>query len=161
MKGWGGLTNRKEWSAPKEWILRSHLLMYRRNLTKNVGFPPSSKRFQLHQYFDYWVVSLKRYFFPEILSKTSPTARPALECNDYIEKHERHFNPSEALLSICKLFTLQAFLIIKTCRQFCRLQIGFYTKNFAKGRWVGTRLDGVFYLFMESTSLLFYQKLNF
>ena len=50
---------------------------------------------------------------------------------------------------------------MKTCRQICRLQIGFYTENFAKGGRVGTRLDGVYYLLMEATSLLFYQKLNF
>lgn len=100
-------------------------------------------------------------FSPDIRSKTSPTARPALEYNDFSEKHEGYFNPSEALLSICKLFTLQASLIIKTCRQICRLQIGFYTDNFAKGRWVGTCLDGVYYLLMEAISLLFYQKLSF
>ena len=53
-------------------------------------------------------------FFPEILPKTSPTARPA--SSDYSEKHERHFNPSEAFPSICnKLFTQQASLIMKTC----------------------------------------------
>ena len=50
------LTARSE-VLPKEWILGSHLLMYRRNLTENVGLP-FSNLFQWHQYFHYRVVFL-------------------------------------------------------------------------------------------------------